>query len=187
MLVNIVEDLWGSDSDENDECVTADNAQATQRNKLNMLESDIQLHKNTECLKMSDICVDEEQREMKSKKLFPSPKSVKMSKDSVGADYGKGAIINSPRNEVQFTEWFENEIDAFIEQHGEKTYVLNKECTLPSFQPSDSEEESTSIPQFSEWFSQQVQNVDHKDLPRNVLQSRTTDRPQHNSLSAHMV
>lgn len=56
-----------------------------------------------------------------TKMLFSPKRQTKMSRDN------KDPRNSQKENEIDFTEWFENEVDAFIIEHHKNTTVLNKE------------------------------------------------------------
>ena len=113
-----------------------------------------------------------------TEKLFPPPKRFRKSKDSM--DQGARLGNYSAGNEVDFTQWFETEVEVFIQHH-------NEDMNAPSIlscghtsacKSSDSKKE---LPQFSEWFNHHVQTINHKELPINMLQSPVRDVVQQDS------
>lgn len=188
MFLDILEDLWGSDSDENDACQNEDNVQKVSQGKKQNISrdlptvysEDVQIENNFQ----RNYVGTKNMGQKHTEKLFPSPKRLRKSKNNTDQDIVAGS--NSAENEIDFTEWFEHEVGAFnIQCYNKEKDALNKEnllsmsCRYPSScKPSDSEEE---LPQFSEWFNQRIQNTNHKELPVNMLQSPARDVSQHNS------
>ena len=114
-----------------------------------------------------------------AEKLFPPPKRFRKSKDSM--DQGATRLGNySAGNEVDFTQWFENEVKVFIQHHNEDTNAQSiLSCGHTSAcKTSDSKEE---LPEFSECFNQHVQTINQKELPINILQSPVRDVLQQDS------
>ena len=110
----------------------------------------------------------------------PSPKRLK---SSTGIMEHGNEVCNLTRNEVDLSEWFENEVDALI-THNTKD-VLNRETIFSiiskhpgSHECPNSEEESS---QFTEWFKQQFENLNRNDLADKTLQWSTRDEPQQNN------
>ncbi len=175
-----LEDLREADNDENDACQTEDSIQKTSKGEKKHILKDqtkeyctnaqVETQRNYVCTKHLD--------QKGTEKLFPSPKRLNM-------DPGTRSGSNSARNEVVFTEWFENEVNAFVQHCNEDKNALNKQNLLSmscryssSCKPSDSEEE---LPQFSEWFNHHIEEINHKESPVNILQSPARDVSQHNS------
>ena len=114
-----------------------------------------------------------------TEKFFPPPKRFRKSKDSMGK--GAATLRNySAGNEVDFTQWFENEVEVFIQHQNEDTNAQSiLSCGHTSAcKTSDSKEE---LPEFSEWFNQHVQTINQKELPIKILQSPVRDLVQQDS------
>ena len=156
--------------------------------KTNQVEKDNILNdmslvccKDENSLKGNYICTKKEQKHTE-KHLFPaSSKRVRKSKDNMDLDLGE----RSDSTGLAFTEWFENEVEEFIQHHDYKN-LLTKETlfSISNRYPSsckvlsDSEEE---LPQFSEWFNQQIEMVNQREPPNNIFQSPTRNCSQPDS------
>ena len=137
-------------------------------------------HKDENSLKRNCFCTKEQKHTGKQLSSLSS-KRAKKSKDNMDADIGEK---NNSKTHA-FTEWFENELDALIQHNSDKNgltkeTLLSISCRYPSSFAafSDSEEE---LPQFSEWFNQQIEQINHRELLNNTFQSPARDCSQHDS------
>ncbi|XP_028403137.1 uncharacterized protein LOC114525871 [Dendronephthya gigantea] len=144
----VLEDLFGSDADESDIFLSEDKIQKTTVDKeQNAFEPLPALY-----------CRNSQIKELRSTDKHHSPV-----KEHTNLNH-KAKNINSTKSvDVQFTEWFEDEVDAFIHQCDEENNLPNQEnlsmlcgCTFS--------------PQFSKWFDEQIIKMD-KSPAVNILQS----------------